>query len=155
MLSGCEQEQADASELAEEPSIAHSFFIAGPTLTGIIDENGSVLWDSGKGAARDGYVLPNGHVLICWTDVVHEYDSDKNIIFTYELSESNEELGTAVRLSNGLTMPLARPSRLLDTWIPLGRALPMPAISWIAGRHTIGWLVLHSVSFSLLPGGRC
>ncbi|MBX2822572.1 MAG: hypothetical protein KTR29_22940 [Rhodothermaceae bacterium] len=116
MLYGCEQEQAGASELAEDPSIKHSFFIAGPTLTGIIDEDGSVLWDSGKGAARDGYVLPNGHVLICWTDVVHEYDSDKNIIFTYELNELNEELGTAVRLSSGLTMitELGEKPRILE-----------------------------------------
>lgn len=103
-LSSCEQEQTDPAEAAESPAITHSFFVAGPTLTGIIGEDGEVLWDSGKGAARDGYVLPNGHVLICWSDVVHEYDADKNVVFSYELSDLNEELGTAVRLNNGLTM---------------------------------------------------
>lgn len=96
-----EYSSADATSPA---SISHAFFVAGPTLTGIIGEDGAVAWDSGKPAARDGYVLPNGHVLICWSDVVHEYDLDKNIIFTYSLSEHNGELGTAVRLDNGRTM---------------------------------------------------
>ena len=108
-LSGCEPDQNDrlspeATESVESVSIAHSFFVAGPSLTGIIGEDSEVIWDSGKAAARDGYVLPNGHVLICWSDVVHEYDLDKNIIFTYELSADNGELGTAVRLENGHTM---------------------------------------------------
>lgn len=109
LLQGCEAGQDEANNSAgavvdEIQEISHSFFIAGPTLTGIIGEAGEVIWDSGKEAARDGYVLPNGHVLICWSDVVHEYDNDKNIVFTYELSEANQELGTAVRLDNGRTM---------------------------------------------------
>ena len=106
IIAGCNApDNQDATRVvAESPEIKHSFFIAGPTLTGIVGEDGEVIWDSGKGAARDGYVLPNGHVLICWSDVVYEYDNDKNIVFTYELSEANEELGTAVRLSNGHTM---------------------------------------------------
>ena len=102
---GCEPNRNGVSPAASEPiPIAHSFFVAGPSLTGIMGEDNEVLWDSGRPAARDGYVLPNGHVLICWSDVVHEYDLDKNVIFTYKLSELNGELGTAVRLDNGLTM---------------------------------------------------
>ena len=102
---GCESNRNDVSPAASGPiPIAHSFFVAGPSLTGIMGEDNEVLWDSGRPAARDGYVLPNGHVLICWSDVVHEYDLDKNVIFTYKLSELNGELGTAVRLDNGLTM---------------------------------------------------
>ncbi len=102
---GCEPNRNGVSPAASGPiPIAHSFFVAGPSLTGILGEDNEVLWDSGRPAARDGYVLPNGHVLICWSDVVHEYDLDKNVIFTYKLNELNGELGTAVRLDNGHTM---------------------------------------------------
>ena len=47
------------SNLEAEP-IRHSFFVAGPTFTGIIDEAGKPVWDSGKAGARDGVVLANG-----------------------------------------------------------------------------------------------
>jgi hypothetical protein len=40
--------------------IRHSFFIAGPTFTGIIAEDNSEVWNSGRPGARDGYVLPSG-----------------------------------------------------------------------------------------------
>ena len=95
-----------SSAHAQKKSIKHSLFIAGPEFTGIVDEEGSIVWDSGRKEARDGYVLPNGHVLICWADVVHEYDKDKKVIFTYqpEKHEGKLELGTAVRLENGNTL---------------------------------------------------
>ncbi len=54
-----------ASLQADEP-IRHSFFIAGPSFTGIIAEDGSEAWNSGKTGARDGYILPNGNALIAW-----------------------------------------------------------------------------------------
>ena len=114
---GCEPNQNGVSPAASGPiPIAHSFFVAGPSLTGIMGENNEVLWDSGRPAARDGYVLPNGHVLICWSDVVHEYDLDKNVVFTYKLSELNGELGTAVRLDNGHTMisELGKQPRIIE-----------------------------------------
>ncbi len=85
-------------------SISHSFFIAGPQFTGIIGEAGEVVWDSEKPGARDGYVLKNGNILICWGDEVREYNKKKEIILTYKKSEASMELGTAVRLSNGQTM---------------------------------------------------
>jgi Mal s 1 allergenic protein-like len=84
--------------------ITHSFFIAGPNFTGVIGEQGEVVWDSGQPGARDGFVLPDGHILICWSNVVREYDADKQVVFTYQKDPSNQELGTAVRLENGLTM---------------------------------------------------
>ncbi|MCM4172688.1 hypothetical protein DHD32_14445 [Arenibacter sp. TNZ] len=84
--------------------IKHSFFVAGPDFTGIIGENGDELWDSGKKGARDGYVLKNGNILICWGDEVREYNKKKKVIFTYSRAEKSMELGTAVRLSNGNTM---------------------------------------------------
>jgi hypothetical protein len=84
--------------------ITHSFFLAGPEFTGIIGEEGEVLWDSGKPAARDGYVLPNGNILVCWADEVLEYDKNKKVIFSYKRANSDDELGTAVRLPNGSTL---------------------------------------------------
>lgn len=82
----------------------HSFFVAGPKFTGIIGEENQAIWDSGKPGARDGYVLKNGNVIICWADEVREYDSDKKIIFNYHRKEESMELGTAIRLRNGRTM---------------------------------------------------
>lgn len=84
--------------------IRHSFFIAGPDFTGIIGENGEQLWNAGKPGARDGFVLPNGNVLICWGDEVREYNNSKKIIFNYKKSAPENELGTAVRLENGNTL---------------------------------------------------
>ncbi|PIA81647.1 hypothetical protein BFR04_12955 [Gaetbulibacter sp. 4G1] len=86
------------------PEITHSFFIAGPQFTGIIGEAGEVIWDSKKAGARDGYILKNGHVLICWGDEVREYNRKKEVILSYKKTEESMELGTAVRLSNGNTM---------------------------------------------------
>lgn len=85
-------------------NIKHSLFIAGPQFTGILGENNEVIWDSKKPSARDGYVLKNGNILICWADEVKEYNKDKEIILTYKRAEPSMELGTAVRLKNGNTM---------------------------------------------------
>ena len=84
--------------------ISHSFFMAGPEFTGIIGEGGEEIWNSGKKGARDGYVLPNGNILICWGDEVREYNANKEVIFTYKKSAPKNELGTAVRLENGNTL---------------------------------------------------
>ncbi len=86
------------------PEITHSFFIAGPQFTGIIGEAGEVIWNSKKAGARDGYILKNGHILICWGDEVREYNRKKEVILSYKKTEESMELGTAVRLSNGNTM---------------------------------------------------
>ncbi|MFT7035077.1 MAG: hypothetical protein ACJA2S_003599 [Cyclobacteriaceae bacterium] len=89
----------------KDKEIIHSVFIAGPQFTGIIDEKGEIEWDSGRKGARDGYVLPNGNVLICWGDEVKEFDKQKNVIFTFKKrQEGKVELGTAVRLPNGNTL---------------------------------------------------
>lgn len=88
----------------EVVEIRHSFFVAAPQFTGIIGESGEEIWDSGKPGARDGYVLKNGNILICWADVVAEYNTNKEVIFRYSRAEESMELGTAVRLQNGNTM---------------------------------------------------
>lgn len=87
---------------AEE--IKHSFFVAGPSFTGIIAEDNTEHWNSGKAGARDGYVLPSGNILIAWSDEVKEFTPDKKVIFAYKLSADNKEIGTAVRLDSGRTL---------------------------------------------------
>jgi hypothetical protein len=100
---------------AEEP-IRHSFFIAGPTFTGIIDEDGKEAWDSGKPAARDGFVLANGNVLIAWSDEVKQFTRDKRVVFHYAKSAENSEIGTVERLDDGRTLvtELGKKPRLLE-----------------------------------------
>ena len=96
--------------------IKHSFFIAGPTFTGIIDEDGREAWDSGKAAARDGFVLPNGNVLIAWSDEVKEFTRDKQVVFRFARSAEAKEIGTVERLDNGKTLitELGPKPRLLE-----------------------------------------
>ena len=89
--------------VAGEP-IRHSFFIAGPSFTGIIDEDGKEVWDSGKHAARDGFVLENGNVLIAWSDEVNEFTRDKKVVFHFTKSPENREIGTVQRLNGGRTL---------------------------------------------------
>ncbi|MFM7162222.1 MAG: hypothetical protein ACKO3P_17855, partial [Planctomycetaceae bacterium] len=100
----------------EESAIRHSFFIAGPTFTGILGEQGEEVWNAGKPAARDGYVLPNGHVLICWSAVVQELTREHQVVFEYKLSGGNRELGTVQRLPGGnkLLTELGPRPRLLE-----------------------------------------
>ena len=96
--------QNTSKTVADKTEIRHSFFIAGPKFTGIIGENGEEIWKADKSGARDGYVLPNGNILICWGDEVKEYNSDKKVIFNFKKSAAENELGTAVRLKNGNTL---------------------------------------------------
>lgn len=100
---------------AEDP-ILHSFFIAGPTFTGIIAEDGTEAWDSGKPAARDGFVLPNQNLLIAWSDEVRELTRDHQTVFHYRKSAENSEIGTVQRLDNGRTLitELGSNPRLLE-----------------------------------------
>ncbi len=97
-------------------SIKHSIFIAGPTFTGILDEDGKEVWNSGRGGARDGFVLPNGNILIAWGNVVKEFTREKKVVFQYSKSKENREIGTAQRLKNGNTLitELGKKPRLLE-----------------------------------------
>jgi hypothetical protein len=94
---------ASKAARADEP-IRHSFFIAGPTFTGIIDEDGKEAWDAGRAGARDGFVLPSGNVLIAWADEVVEMTREKKVVFRYKLAKENREIGTAERLDDGRTL---------------------------------------------------
>lgn len=119
VIIACTQVTKSSTETPDSKNsvaITHSFFIAGPTFTGILDEAGKVVWDAERPAARDGYVLPNGNYLICWSDEVIEFDSQKNVVFRFKKSDVNEELGTAQRLDNGNTLitELGEDPRLLE-----------------------------------------
>lgn len=107
LLFGCIQKDRLVDKAVNSPTgpaIAHSFFIAGPDFTGILDESGEIEWDAGRPGARDGYILPNGNILICWADEVLEYDDNMEVVFEYKKSSFNQELGSAVRLENGNTL---------------------------------------------------
>ena len=92
------------SGLSFGEEIKHSFLIAGPTFTGIIDEEGREAWNAGKAAARDGFVLPNGNVLIAWSDEVVEMTREKKVVFRFAKSVDAKEIGTVERLENGTTL---------------------------------------------------
>lgn len=86
--------------------IKHSFLLCGP-LTGIVDEESRLGWES-KGASRDGYVLPDGNILISQNNRARELTREGNEVWTYALSPENKELGTVVRLENGNTLVVER-----------------------------------------------
>lgn len=100
---------------SDEP-IRHSFFIAGPTFTGIIDEDDKEIWNAGRPAARDGFVLANGNVLIAWGDEVRELTRKNETVFHYVKSAENNEIGTVERLDNGHTLitELGKKPRLIE-----------------------------------------
>jgi hypothetical protein len=107
---------ASAGQLLAQDTVRHSFLIAGPTFTGIIDEQGKEAWDSGRPGARDAFVLANGNVLIAWSDEVVEMKRDKSMVFRYKKSDENSEIGTAQRLENGNTLitELGKRPRLME-----------------------------------------
>ncbi len=96
--------------------IRHSFFVAGPSFTGIIDQDGKEVWDSERPGARDGWVLPNGNVLIAWGNEVKEFTREKKVVFHYAKAKENREIGTVERLANGNTLitELGKMPRLLE-----------------------------------------
>lgn len=102
---------------AEEP-IRHSLFVAGPSFTGILDEDGKEHWNAGKPGARDGFVLPDGNVLIAWSNEVKELSRGKEpkTVWQYQLSRDNREIGTVERLENAHTLvtELGPKPRLLE-----------------------------------------
>lgn len=101
---------------AEVPAntFRHSYLVMGGK-TAIIGEDQQPSWEY-RGGSRDGFVLPNGNVLIAFSDKVEEVTRDKTVVFTYQRSPENSEIGTTQRLYNGNTLVTelgARP-RLLE-----------------------------------------
>ena len=96
------------------PAIRHSYLVLGGK-TAIIGEDGKAVWEF-DGGSRDGFVLPNGNVLLAYSDRVMEVTREKQVIFSYQRSKENSEIGTTQRLYNGNTLVTelgARP-RLLE-----------------------------------------
>jgi len=82
--------------------IKHSYLVLG-AKTAIIAEDGQVSWEY-NGGSRDGFVLPNGNVLLAYADRVEEVTPTKQIVFSYKIDPANKEIGTAQRLYNGNTL---------------------------------------------------
>ena len=99
--------------IAQE-TIKHSYLVLG-AKTAIIAEDGKVVWEH-AGGSRDGFVLPNGNVLLAYSDRVEEVTKNKEVVFSYKLDPANKEIGTAQRLYNGNTLvtELGPKPRLLE-----------------------------------------
>jgi len=105
---------AHCAEGSAEPAVRHSYLVLGGK-TAIIGEDGQAQWEYHAGS-RDGFVLPNGNVLIAFADRVEEVTREKQIVFSYKRSKENGELGTTQRLYNGNTLvtELGSRPRLLE-----------------------------------------
>lgn len=113
--------------VAEDP-IRHSYLVLGGK-TAILNEEGGVERTL-PGGSRDGFVLPNGNVLVAYSDRVEEFDSKGAVLWTYRLDPANREIGTAQRLYDGKTLvtELGPKPRLLEIETPSGKvvhALPL------------------------------
>ena len=97
-----------------QETIKHSYLVLG-AKTAIIAEDGKVVWEH-AGGSRDGFVLPNGNVLLAYSDRVEEVTKNKEVVFSYKLDPANKEIGTAQRLYNGNTLvtELGPKPRLLE-----------------------------------------
>lgn len=100
--------------LTAQEKIKHSYLVLGGK-TAIIDENDQVVWEY-AGGSRDGFVLPNGNVLLAYSNRVEEVDRMGKLIWKYSLDPINREIGTAQRLYNGNTLitELGAKPRLLE-----------------------------------------
>lgn len=92
---------------AEPVKITHTTFIAG-SETAILSNTGEALWHY-PAATRDGYVLPNGNVLMAVSKnkdhphgAVLEVTRDNRTVFDFEGTQS--EVNTAQQLANGNIM---------------------------------------------------
>lgn len=92
----------------------HSYLVLGGK-TAIIDENDQVIWEY-AGGSRDGFVLPNGNVLLAYSNRVEEVDRAGKQLWSYALDPANKEIGTAQKLYNGNTLitELGAKPRLLE-----------------------------------------
>ena len=86
--------------------VKHSYLVMG-SKTAIISEEGKVEWEF-AGGTRDGFVLPNGNVLLAFSDRVEEVipagEKKNQTVFSYKRSAENKEIGTTQRLTNGNTL---------------------------------------------------
>lgn len=97
-----------------ESGIKHSFLVTG-NKTWIVSEDNKIEWEGPKGS-RDGYVMPNGNILIAFKNNVREFKRDKSVVWEYKLQAPNKEISTAIHLENGNTLvtELGAKPRLLE-----------------------------------------
>ena len=89
-----------------DSGITHSFLICG-NKTVLLNEKSEILWQT-KGYGRDGFVLENGNILVSVANVAKEISRNGKLVWSYQLSKGNKELGTCVRLENGNTLVVER-----------------------------------------------
>ncbi|MCB9875415.1 MAG: hypothetical protein H6821_14680 [Planctomycetaceae bacterium] len=108
------EDAAAFGKQVSEQGIKHSFLVTG-SMTAIIGEDSTIAWQV-PGRSRDGFVLPNGNVLVSHGNEAKEYTREGEVVFQYTLSTENKELGTVVRLPDGNTMVVERGAkpRLLE-----------------------------------------
>ncbi|MBL9175901.1 MAG: hypothetical protein JNL10_20325 [Verrucomicrobiales bacterium] len=99
---------------AADSALRHSYLVLGGR-TAVIGEDGQPSWEY-RGGTRDGFVLPNGNRLLAWSDRVEEVTPGKQVVFAYDRSPENKEIGTTQRLYNGNTLvtELGPKPRLLE-----------------------------------------
>lgn len=99
---------------SDDQIVQHSYLALG-SHTAIIDEAGNVVWEYEPGS-RDGFVLPNGNILLAYANRVEEVTRENKVAFRYKLSDANTELITAQRLYNGNTsiVEMGNSPRLLE-----------------------------------------
>ena len=97
-----------------ESGIKHSFLVTG-NKTWIVSEDNKIEWEGPRGS-RDGYVMPNGNILLAFKNNVREFKRDKSVVWEYKLQAPNKEISTAIRLVNGNTLvtELGAKPRLLE-----------------------------------------
>lgn len=100
------QEKGAFGSQISESGIKHSFLITG-ARTAIIGEDNEIVWET-PGRSRDGFVLPNGNVLVSIGNAAKEFTREGEVVFEYKLDPVNKELGTVVRLENGITLVVER-----------------------------------------------
>lgn len=128
---------------AAEPAsakITHTFFVAGGE-TAILDNDGKPLWSYPAGT-RDGFVLPNGNLLLALSKnknhpggAVVEVTRENKIVFDFKGTQS--EVNTAQLLPNGnimLTEAGAKP-RLLEVTRDGKIAVEVPLQCQSANHH--------------------
>ncbi|MFN0125211.1 MAG: hypothetical protein ACKV19_00815 [Verrucomicrobiales bacterium] len=103
-----------SAHAADAPAIRHSYLVMG-AKTAIIGEDEKMEWEY-NGGTRDGFVLPNGNLLLAFSAQVEEVTRAKEVVFSYKLDKANKEIGTAQRLYNGNTLitELGAKPRLLE-----------------------------------------
>ena len=104
---------AGEAKQVSESGIKHSMFIAG-SVTAITDESGKIIREL-PGGSRDGYVLPNGNVVVAYARDVREFTPDNKVAFSYKLDKVNKEISTVQPIKGGfLVCEAGKKPRLLE-----------------------------------------